>query len=30
MPRRVVLSETNAIEFLREQGYDVSVLAKAM
>jgi transposase len=30
MPRRVVLNETNAIEFLREQGYDVSVLAKAM
>jgi transposase len=30
MPRRVVLNETNAIDFLREQGYDVSVLAKAM
>jgi hypothetical protein len=30
MPRRVVLNETNAIEFLRTQGYDVSVLAKAM
>jgi transposase len=30
MPRRVAMNEANAIEFLREQGYDVSVLAKAM
>ena len=29
-PRRVVMSETNAIEFLREQGYDISALKKAM
>jgi transposase len=29
-PRRMVMNETNAIEFLREQGYNVSVLAKAM
>lgn len=29
-PRRQVLNEENAIAFLREQGYDVSALAKAM
>jgi transposase len=30
VPRRVVMNETNAIDFLREQGYDVSALTKAM
>jgi len=30
MPKRVVLNETTAIEFLREQGYDISALKKAM
>ena len=30
MPRRVVLNETNAIDFLREQGYDVAALTKAI
>ena len=29
-PRRVVMNETNAIEFLREQGYDITALAKVM
>jgi transposase len=29
-PRRVVLNEGTAIEFLREQGYDISALKKAM
>jgi len=29
-PKRVVLNETNAFEFLRQQGYDISALKKAM
>lgn len=30
MPRRQIITEQTAIEFLREQGYDVSVLAKVV
>jgi hypothetical protein len=30
MPKRQVLNEHNAITFLKEQGYDVSTLAKVM
>jgi transposase len=30
LPKRVCLTEKNAIEFLREQGYDISALAKVV